>query len=212
MKNKSERTVSKEITPTPDTSAALLDAARNIFVSEGLKGLSVRRVADAAGCTTMAVYSRFKGKEGILGALFDEGFEQLSIAQQAVDPKLRNEDRLLAFCRAYRKTAHAYPHHYALMLGNFSGEISPSPESQAKAFATLERLTDAVASLPSMQGKNRAANVEIANRLFAFCHGWVSLERIGFFGDEKNIAKQFDKAVLALLASTKNFTSIPRIL
>jgi AcrR family transcriptional regulator len=199
MKNKRERAVSKEGSTTPDTSAALLDSARDIFVSEGVKGLSVRRLADAAGCTTMAVYSRFNGKQGILGALFDEGFEQLSIAQQAVDPKLKNEDRLLAFCRAYRMTAHTYPHHYALMLGNFSGEISPSPESQVKALATLERLADAVAALPSMRGKKRAASVEIANSLFAFCHGWVSLERLGFFGNEKNVGKQFDKAVLALL-------------
>jgi AcrR family transcriptional regulator len=199
MKKQSKRTASKEVATKPDAGAALLHSARNIFVSEGVKGLSVRRVADAAGCTTMAVYSTFKGKEGILGALFDEGFEQLSIAQQAVDPKLKNEDRLLAFCRAYRMTAQTYPHHYALMLGNFSGEISPSPESQAKALATLERLADAVAALPSMRGKRRAASVENANRLFAFCHGWVSLERLGFFGDEKNVGKQFDKAVLALL-------------
>jgi AcrR family transcriptional regulator len=67
---------------------ALLNAARNIFVNEGVKGLSVRRVAESAGCTTMAVYSRFKGKAEILGALFDEGFEQLASAQQAVAESL----------------------------------------------------------------------------------------------------------------------------
>jgi AcrR family transcriptional regulator len=182
-----------------DVSAVLLDAARDIFVREGIKGLSVRRLAEAAGCTTMIVYSRFNGKDGILGALFDEGFEKLSIAQQSIDIKLANEDRLLAFCRAYRMTAHRYPHHYALMLGHFSGELSPSQESQLKALATLERLTDAVVAMATMRGKRKAVCTQVANRLFAFCHGWVSLERMGFFGDAKNVDKQFDDAVLALV-------------
>jgi AcrR family transcriptional regulator len=200
MKKKTAQSASKEIAVTPDTSTALLDSARDIFIREGIKGLSVRRLADAAGCTTMAVYSRFKGKDGILGALYDEGFEKLSDAQQAVDPKLTNEDRLLAFCRAYRSTARAYPHHYALMLGQFSGEFSPPQASQAKALATLERLTDAVAAMSSMRGRKRAISAEIANRLFAFCHGWVSLERMGFFGNTKSVDKQFETAVVALLA------------
>jgi AcrR family transcriptional regulator len=196
MKKKSTQVLSQGA----DASAALLDSARDIFMREGIKGLSVRRLAEAAGCTTMTVYSRFKGKDGILGALFDEGFEKLSIAQQSIDAKLTNEDRLLAFCRAYRTTAHTYPHHYALMLGHFSGELSPSQESQLKALATLERLTDAVVAMATMRGKRRTVCAQIANSLFAFCHGWVALERMGFFGDAKNVDKQFDGAVLALVS------------
>jgi AcrR family transcriptional regulator len=199
MKKKTGQGTSEEIAVAPDTITALLDSARDIFVREGIEGLSVRRLADAAGCTTMAVYSRFKGKDGILGALFDEGFEKLSVAQQTIDPKLTNKARLLAFCRAYRTTARAYPHHYALMLGHFSGQLSPSEASQVKALATLERLTDAVVAMSSMRGKTRESSAEIANRLFAFCHGWVSLERSGFFGNIKSVDKQFETAVLALL-------------
>jgi AcrR family transcriptional regulator len=200
MKKRTESPVSKEVTGLPDMSRALLDSARAIFISEGVRGLSVRRLADAAGCTTMAVYSRFKGKDGILGALFDEGFEKLAEAQQAIDPKLINEERLLAFCRAYRAVAHAYPHHYALMLGHFSGELSPSQLSQEKALATLERLTDAVVAMPSMRGKRRTVGAQIATRLFAFCHGWVSLELTGFFAGMKDLDKQFDTAVMALMS------------
>jgi AcrR family transcriptional regulator len=199
MREKTLQGTSKLPASTPDVGAALLDSAREIFVSEGIKGLSVRRLADAAGCTTMAVYSRFKGKEGILGALFDEGFEKLSIAQQGVDPTIADQDRALAFCQAYRATAHAYPHHYALMLGQFSGELTPSPESQLKAISTLERLADAVMEMPTMRGKKRATGLEIANRLFAFCHGWVCLEQMGFFQNSHNVDKQFESAVIALL-------------
>jgi AcrR family transcriptional regulator len=199
MTKKLKKYTIQNTAPTEDISTALLDAARDIFVTEGVKGLSVRRLADAAGCTTMAVYSRFKGKDGILSALFDEGFEKLATAQQAINPKLLDQDRLIALCRAYRATALAYPHHYALMMGQFSGELSPTAESQLKALSTLERLTDAVAAMPVMRAKKRALSEQVANRLFAFCHGWVSLERMGFFGNTKTVVKQFDAAVIALI-------------
>lgn len=183
-----------------DPAASLLDAAREIFIDEGVKGLSVRRVAERAGCTTMTVYSRYGGKEGLLGALFDEGFDRLAQAQAAVKHKLTGSQRVVALCRAYRVTALQYPHHYALMLGGFSGEHTPTPQSSAKAMTTLQTLTEAVAAtLPASAGHdNRAAAV--ANGLFAFCHGWISLERLGFFGESVDTAPAFDRAVKALLA------------
>ncbi len=182
----------------PDTARALLNAARDIFEREGVKGISVRRVADRAGCTTMAVYSRFSGKDGILGALFDEGFDKLACAQQTVKPSLQDAARVLALCRAYRAVALAHPHHYALMLGHFSGELTPSPASQAKALSTLDCLADAVAAMSGMQGKSRVACVTVAHQLFAFCHGWVSLEHMRFVASGKQSDTAFDRAVLAL--------------
>ena len=200
MKQESQTTPPSPSAPQTDPNTKLLDAARDIFVQEGIKGLSIRRVAENAGLTTMAVYSRYKGKDGILTALFDEGFNMLSQAQQAVDPALKNEARLLALCRAYRLTSHTHSHHYALMLGHFSGEVAPSPDSQAKARATLDCLIDAVATMDAFKGKRRSVPVDVANRLFAFCHGWVSLERMGFLGQGLQANRAFDKAVLALAA------------
>ncbi len=185
-------------TAEPDTATALLNAARDIFEREGVKGISVRRVAESAGCTTMAVYSRFNGKDGILGALFDEGFDKLACAQQAVKPSLQDATRVLALCRAYRAVAHAHPHHYALMLGHFSGELTPSPASQAKALSTLDCLADAVAAMSGVQGKSRLACMTVAHQLFAFCHGWVSLEHMQFFSASKHSSSAFDRAILAL--------------
>jgi AcrR family transcriptional regulator len=183
----------------PDPAAALLDATRDIFVTEGLKGLSVRRVAEQAGCTTMAVYTRYGGKDGLVAALFDEGFERLAQAQQAVSSKLGAGKRVLALCQAYRDTALRFPHHYALMLGHFSGEHVPSPQSSAKAMATLQTLIDAVAAslAPSRDRERRAT--EVAHQLFAFCHGWVSLERLGFFGEAADASGAFERGVQALL-------------
>ena len=137
-----------------------MNFARKIFVAEGGKGLSVRRVAQHASCTTMAVYSRFGGNEGLLEALFDEGFKRLADAQAKVDADLPPVARVLGHCRAYRATALAFPHHCALMLGAFSGEHLPSPGSSERAMSTLLTLTKAVlAALPPAEARDRRSAI-----------------------------------------------------
>ena len=44
---------------------------------EGPGALTVRRIAAAAGMSTMNVYSRFGGKDGVLDELFVDGFRRL---------------------------------------------------------------------------------------------------------------------------------------
>jgi AcrR family transcriptional regulator len=163
----------------PDQAEALLDATRTIFVQEGLDGLSVRRVAEQAGCTTMLVYSRFGGKEGLVGAMFDDGFAALAKAQQAVPEGLAPRMRVLALCKAYLGVAHAYPHHYALMLGTQSGAFKPSATSHAKAIQTLECLVAAVGATLPARAQRSAEAAAAAHRMLAYCHGWLMLEQIG---------------------------------
>jgi AcrR family transcriptional regulator len=178
--------------------SALLDAARSIFEREGLEGLSVRRVAETAGCTTMAVYSRFGGKDGLVGALFDDGFAQLAQAQATVPPEMEPRQRIVELCKAYRAVALAHPHHYALMLGSHSGGFRPSEPSRARALATLDHLADAVQRSLAPSRRRRPVAVEIANRLFAFCHGWVTLEQGGMLGQAAR-ERAFERAIEALL-------------
>ena len=58
--------------------APLLDAAHDLLAAEGSTGLTVRRIAAAAGVSTMNVYSRFGGKDGVVDELFIDGFRQLT--------------------------------------------------------------------------------------------------------------------------------------
>lgn len=192
----------------PASPETLLDAARAIFVAEGLPSLSVRRVAEAAGCTTMAVYSWFGGKHGIMTALFDEGFTRLAEAQANVPRHTGPTERIVALCRAYRDTAHQFPHHYALMLGRFRGTFEPGQKSADKALATLEPLVAAAASLvggelgPTTLEEDKPSSAEsVARALFALSHGWVSLELAGMLpGDAASSTAEFESAVKALVA------------
>jgi AcrR family transcriptional regulator len=187
---------------TADVGDALLQAARSCFADAGFAGLSLRRVAQRAGCTTMAVYTRFGGKDGLVQVLFDEGFDQLRQAQAALDPGLAPTARVVALCLAYRQTAHAFPHHYALMLGAHGTGFEPSAPSRQRSAATLTTLVDAVAATLPKTRQRQAQAMALAHRVLALCHGWVSLEQMGLL-TAKPAAQQkaFTQAVNALLSA-----------
>lgn len=71
--------------PPRDLRAATLEAAARLLAAEGPSGLSIRRIA-VAGCSTISVYHYFDGKQGLLDALYVEGFKRLSEAQGEREP------------------------------------------------------------------------------------------------------------------------------
>lgn len=188
----------------PSTSApaslrdAVLAVAQRRFLAHGYDGLAVRAIADEAGCTTMAVYTHFGGKDGLTQTFFDEGFARLAAAQRAVPADLPPRERVMALCHAYRRLAHDFPHHYDLMLGAQSARFSPAPESRARALATIAYLADAVA--PLQPGDAAPMNAEDhAHVIIAFCHGWVTLERAGLFRPGVRQDRAFERGVSLLL-------------
>lgn len=59
------------------TAGALLEVAEQIAEAEGWQALSARRIAEAAGTTTRAVYAGYGSMAGIVTALGTKGFELL---------------------------------------------------------------------------------------------------------------------------------------
>ncbi len=60
------------VTKGERTRAALLDAARRLFVSKGYHGTSMRAIADEAGLALGGIYNHFGTKEDIFVAVFAE--------------------------------------------------------------------------------------------------------------------------------------------
>jgi AcrR family transcriptional regulator len=179
----------------------VLAAARRRFLEGGIDALSVRAIATDAGCTTMAVYTHFGGKDGLIQHFFDEGFARLADAQREVPETLPLDERVVALCRSYRRIAHAYPHHYDLMLGAHSGRFQPAPASRARALATIDYLADVLAPLETPGPTQRSRAAERARAVIAFCHGWVMLERAGLYPVTAHGDAAFERAVHALLHS-----------
>lgn len=66
-----------------ETRQRLLRAAAVLFASEGVDGVSVDAIADAADRTSGSVYSHFGGKQGLLLALAEDLQNQLAVVMQA---------------------------------------------------------------------------------------------------------------------------------
>jgi AcrR family transcriptional regulator len=56
----------------------LIDEGARLLAEQGPAGLSLRKLAAAVGTSTMTVYTRFGGKEGLLAAMYREGFGALA--------------------------------------------------------------------------------------------------------------------------------------
>jgi len=67
-----------------DLKNALVKAGVEILASEGLGGLSLRKVAKQAGVSHAAPYSHFSDKQALIAAISTEGFKQLHVQIEAV--------------------------------------------------------------------------------------------------------------------------------
>lgn len=160
-----------------DTSEALLESARRLLASEGAAALTVRRIASEVELSTMNVYSRFGGKDGIIDVLYREGFVKLFAMLAAVPrtPDLRTN--IHSFTAAYRSFALENRHMYDLMFRSAAPEFTPSDESGEVGLSLLDGLV-ARAELAQSEGimTSSIPPRDVALWIWASCHGMLSLE------------------------------------
>jgi AcrR family transcriptional regulator len=164
----------------------LVDQAGRILAAEGASALTLRRLATVSGTSTMAVYTLFGDKRGLLAAMHREGFARLAAALEAAQTS--DDDPLAALAAqgvAYRRTALANPHLYGLMFGTAAPGFHPDAAGQQVADAAYRPLVDGVQRcLDSGAMVGRDAE-RIALHLWSVSHGMVSLEIAGQLeGDE----------------------------
>jgi AcrR family transcriptional regulator len=188
------RAVTDEI---EDERSRLLSAASQILHAQGPEGLSVRKVASAAGCSTMGVYTRFGGKPGLMDALYAEGFQILSDAQDQIQ-RPPGRGQVLAFCAIYRAVARSHPAHYALMMGGIPG-YKPSAESAQLSSVRSEVLCQAVHEAQSLGEIPGRAPEDLTYALLAVCHGLVTFEVADMYSESKRGAQRFSATLTALL-------------
>jgi AcrR family transcriptional regulator len=154
----------------------LLDNAAELLTSEGLAALSLRRLAAATGTSTSAVYALFGGKPGLLRALFAEAFARFGAHLDTVAPSDDPLTDLLALARAYRASAIADPHLYAVMFGSPMPGGTPASHDRTHADTTFTPLFDTVRRAIAAGLLRDEPPGVIATALWANLHGLVSLE------------------------------------
>ncbi len=141
----------------------------------------MRKVAGEAGLSTMAAYRHFKNKDDLLNHVVMEGFrrfqEYFSKAQAVQEPVAS-----LKLCMTlYAEFAQDQPEFYQMMfmarLKSDDPELEQRCEQQIKmAHLFLSQRVEACIK----EGLLAQANAkEVALRLWALCHGLVSLQVLG---------------------------------
>jgi AcrR family transcriptional regulator len=99
---------------------AILDAARELFVAEGFRNVSIRKIAERIEYSPAAIYSYFPSKDDIFFALAEEGFRLLGHpgveGRREVLEGLDPIQRIRAvFWRVY-EFSRQHPEYFALMF------------------------------------------------------------------------------------------------
>jgi AcrR family transcriptional regulator len=118
--------------------SAILTAARDLFVAEGYRNVSMRKIAERIEYSPAAIYSYFPSKDDIFFALSEEGFrllaEAVASSAKATDPLERIRRGLVAFY-AFSKT---HPEYFELM---FVDRSVPSLSQDFQRFEFFQETT-----------------------------------------------------------------------
>jgi AcrR family transcriptional regulator len=94
---------------------AILDAARDLFVTEGYQHVSIRKIAERIEYSPAAIYSYFPSKDDIFFALAEEGFRLLFTPLNR-EPSGNPVDEIReAFWHVY-EFSRSHPEYFALMF------------------------------------------------------------------------------------------------
>lgn len=161
-----------------DLRRELLDAGMRVLREHGPLHLTLRRVAEEAGTSTMGIYTCFGGRAGLLEEIYRYGFDALRDRLTAdLDGPQEAFDRIMAVAFGYREFALADPALYSLMFERPLPDFDPSPELRRD---TLGQTFSLLAAATSAEGTIRLVPsgdpLRMAYLVWATIHGIVSIE------------------------------------
>jgi len=160
-----------------DLKNALIKAGTEILASEGLGGLSLRKVAKQAGVSHAAPYAHFKDKQALIAAISTEGFKQLHSQIESVKKTYQANpgSLLIETAWAYVQFALNEPDRFKLMFSSALEKEKEYPDFVEISQKNFRQLVDIV---EICQGANilKSADSElIALSVWGTVHGFVSL-------------------------------------
>jgi AcrR family transcriptional regulator len=181
-----------------DLRRELVDAGGRLLAEEGPSALSTRRVAQATGTSTTAVYSLFGDKAGLVREMFLEGFERLAATFAAVPRTGDPLADLLALGHAYRANARDNPHLYEIMFARPVPEFRPDAEADRRIRSTFDALVAACARCVEAGVFAEADPRVLAVQLNALTHGLCGLELRGALGGDREAEEHWRRAFASL--------------
>lgn len=160
----------------------ILDAARDLFVTEGFEAVSMRKIAEAIEYSPTAIYTLFKDKEELMRELCGHDFATLAGEFNRLAGVADPIHRIQAIGRTYIRFAITYPNHYRLMFMTIH-TVGPTEEELAHKKGNPDQDAYAMLFHAVVQGiaQNRFrpefSNAHLlAQTFWAGVHGVASLE------------------------------------
>jgi AcrR family transcriptional regulator len=170
----------------------VLDAAARIADADGLRAVTLARLASELGVRAPSLYNHVEGHGDVLRALAVRGVRALTGALRDAAVGRSRADALAAAARAYRGFAHAHPGLYAASV---AAPATGDPEHRAAAQEAVEVIFAMLRGW-SLEGDDA---VHAARAFRSAVHGFVLLEAAGGFGIPVDLDDSFDR-LLATLA------------
>jgi AcrR family transcriptional regulator len=165
-------TQTRRIRQRDENRTEILEAAREIFLTDGYEGFSMRKLAVRVGCSAGALYLHFRDKESLFDVLVEQSFEQLHQALTRLrDARGRDPaGTLKQGLREYVEWGLAHPNEYAIAF-LLCRPATSNPYRTHAAFDVARSLVRAC-----LGRRARPAQVELATQaVWAATHGITSL-------------------------------------
>jgi AcrR family transcriptional regulator len=175
---------------------ALVEAAARLIATEGAAALTLRRVADEVGTSTMAIYTQFGGMADLRRAVRQEGYARLAAHLAQVDQSDDPVADLAMVGGAYYENAMSNPHLYRVMF-------MEQPLDAADAAIGWEAFDSLIAGVQRCIAADRFAPADpadLATQFWALGHGVVTLQLAQLLSAEQAL-KCLGDAVLNLFTS-----------
>ncbi|MFN4287653.1 MAG: TetR/AcrR family transcriptional regulator [Brevundimonas sp.] len=155
----------------------ILDAAERIFVEEGYEGATIRKIAEAVGVSSTALYMHFRDKSHILTEICEAAFETLiKLNRDIMDRPMPAQAKLRALMESYIRFGFEHPNAYRLIYCTRPREAGDGAQEAARRVGSelFRRYRDVVADVV----RDNALDLDVdvaAQTLWAGAHGLVSL-------------------------------------
>lgn len=168
----------------PSVRTALIEAAARLIADEGTRAVTLRRLVDEVGTSTMSVYTHFGGMDELRRAVRHEGFARLAADLDDVENGSDPVADLTVLGWAYHRSATNRPHLYRVMFME-----NPLDEIDARVGReTFDVLVQGVARCITGGRFDPADPMELATQLWAVAHGLITLELAGLMAQPQAIS------------------------
>ena len=189
---------------TPELRTRIFEAAIEVLASQGVSGVTTRRVAELAGTSPPAIYELFGHKAGLVREVFYEGFRRLLAALQQLDMTDNPTHDLVQAVLSIRDFANANPHLFAVMYAQPFDVYEPNPEERRLGDGTRQFIVGRVERC-SDAGLIVGDPVDIAHGLLGLAIGLGTQETAGWLGStEAARRRRWSTAVWALISGLKS--------